>query len=52
MPKPKKPYAKPVLKGLKALEVGAATCCKATTSTCSKGNQQSRVKGQRTVTLS
>ncbi|MFH0888384.1 MAG: hypothetical protein V1871_04175 [Planctomycetota bacterium] len=52
MEKQKKLYGKPLLKAIKIMEVGAATCCKSTASTCKNNNKTGLSKGQRTVTAS
>jgi len=52
MNKSKKPYAKPVLKAIKIMEVGAATCCRTTVGSCATNTKNNLSKGQRTVTVS
>lgn len=48
----KRSYEPPKLYGINAIEAGSATCCKATTATCSNAAKSGGGKGQRTSSTS
>lgn len=46
----KRPYERPRLNGVSAIESGSALCCKSTPATCSNAAKSGSGKGQRVST--